>query len=213
MSSRTVAALLMQDTTHADSRVTVKREHTVSAEHDGKLASPGGQHAQKKPDKWKVCGSILRMCSNVNKNTGVCISMMRYALIVTSNSLFFFVLRTETDIFAHWHRALSSNLNRRFVWCYFYHFTRNSRSAVLEPLLARIFSYLSSRCTVQVSQRNTKQREGTNAHKLYLFVYLLDNLSSTLAKLVVRILFSWLTKNTETHSTLTGYQFGTRPGR
>ena len=51
MSSRTVAALLMQDTTHADSRVTVKREHTVSAEHDGKLASPGGQHAQKKPDK------------------------------------------------------------------------------------------------------------------------------------------------------------------
>ena len=46
----------MQDTRHADnSRDTVKRKHTGSAEHDGKLASPGGHHALKKPDPYGPC--------------------------------------------------------------------------------------------------------------------------------------------------------------
>ena len=52
LSSRTVAALLMQGTTHADGRVTVKRKHSVSAEHDGQLALLGGHPAQKKPDPY-----------------------------------------------------------------------------------------------------------------------------------------------------------------
>jgi len=185
-----------------------RRLHRLGTEREHFECSLSGTAVSAPADIWQVCGLILCMCSNANENTGVCI----YALIVTSNSLLLFVLRTETDIFANWHRALSSNLNRRFGWCCFHHFTRNSPVALLRALLARIFSYLSSRCTVQVSQRKTKQRKGTNAHKLHLLVYFLDNLSSALAKLFEGIL-SWLTKFTETHSTLTGYQFGTRPGR
>jgi len=107
--------------------------------------------------------SVVQSCACVqilNGNTSVCI----YTLIVTSNSFLFCVLRTEIDFFAHWHRAISSNLNRRFGWCCFYHFTKNSPVALLEALLARIFSYLSSRCIVQVSQRKTKQRKGTHPH-------------------------------------------------
>ena len=55
MSSRTVAALLMLGTTHADGRVTVKRKQSESAEHDGQLALLGGHPAQKKPDPYGPC--------------------------------------------------------------------------------------------------------------------------------------------------------------
>jgi len=55
VSSRTVAALLMLGTTHADGRVTVKRKQSESAEHDGQLALLGGHPAQKKPDPYGPC--------------------------------------------------------------------------------------------------------------------------------------------------------------
>jgi len=123
-----------------------------------------------------------------------------YTLIVTSHSFHFLVLRTETDFFAHWHRALSNNLNRQFGWCYFNHFTKNTPVPFLEALFARIFSYLSCRCTVQVSQRKTKPRRQihTPIPILYFEKSIPHNAERYIQSYVLRVLM-WVKSNCATY--------------
>ena len=67
--------------------------HCLGSERENFESSLSGTAVSAPSDIWKVCGSILCICSNVKGNTGVCI----YALI--SQTLLFFLCYEQRLIF------------------------------------------------------------------------------------------------------------------